>query len=182
MTKNQNLIWVDLEMTGLDPQKDKILEVAVVITNNNLEVVADGLSLVLHEPEEQLVSMHDEIKKLHKTSGLWERVLESRITAYQAEQQVLEYLERYCLKNSSPLCGNSVWVDRFFLKMYMPKFYDFLHYRTIDVSTVKELVSRWASHEIPVFEKAKTHRALDDIKESIEELKYYRNKLFLFTR
>jgi len=177
MNKEQNLVWIDLEMTGLDPARDVILEIATIITDSQLKIVAEGPSLVVHQPEDALSGMNKEVKEMHTKNGLIEKVRASKISAQEAEQQTLDFIKQYCKKNTSPLCGNSVWADKGFLKQYMPTINDYLHYRIIDVSTVKELVLRWYP-EHPEYEKGETHRALDDIRESIEELKQYRSTFF----
>ena len=179
MNKKQHLIWIDLEMTGLDPQQDFILEIAAVVTTSDLDIVAQGPDVIIHQPQEHIASMSYFVRNMHANSGLLDAVKQSSISVDQAQMEVLTFLKQYCEKNSAPLCGNSVWVDRFFLKCHMPELYDFFHYRTIDVSTLKELAVRWYPNQIEIFKKLKKHRALDDIQESIAELKYYKNKLFL---
>jgi oligoribonuclease len=172
------LIWIDLEMTGLDPDRHVILEIATVITDDHLDLVAEGPNIAVSQPEEALSSMEEWSLTNHKRSGLLDQVKKSALDCRAAERETLEFLSGYCGKGESPLCGNSVGQDRRFLKRYMPTLEEFLHYRNIDVSTVKELVRRWYP-SLPVYEKGKTHRALEDIKESINELRYYRQKVFL---
>ncbi len=173
------LIWVDLEMTGLDPAKCTIVEIATIVTDSQLNLVAEGPSIVIHHGEDVLEQMNQEVKAMHTKSGLIEKIRESRTSLKEAENLTLQFLSQYCLKNKSPLCGNSVWKDRAFLEVYMPTISDFIHYRTIDVSTIKELVRRWYSAELNCPKKKESHRALDDIFESIEELKWYRSKVFI---
>ncbi len=174
-----NLIWVDLEMTGLDPLGNTILEMACVITNDRLEVVAEGPVLVVNHPAEVLDGMDAWCKGMHAKSGLIDSVLCSTLTMEQAEEKMLEFLREYCYEKKSPLCGNSVWLDRFFLKVHMPKLYDFIYYRTIDVTTIKVLINRWYPTDPQInFKKKNAHRALGDIYESIEELKYYKKHFF----
>jgi oligoribonuclease len=172
-----NLIWIDLEMSGLDPEKRVILEIASVITSADLEVVAEGPNIAIHYPEEILSDMEEWSKNHHSKSGLLAKVRESRTDCRQAERETLRFLSAHCKKNRSPLCGNSIWQDRRFLIKYMPELEDFFHYRIIDVSTVKELVARWYP-SVPPFKKRKSHLALIDIHESIKELKYYRDTVF----
>ena len=175
---SQNLIWIDLEMTGVDPAKDVILEIATIVTDSNLDVVAEGPNIAVNHPEDVLSRMDDWCKRHHHASGLIDRAKASPHDALDAEQVTLEFLGLHCEPGECPLCGNSVWQDRRFLVKYMPSLEDFLHYRNIDVSSVKELVRRWYP-SIPVFKKQKTHLALTDIKESISELKYYREMVFV---
>jgi oligoribonuclease len=179
MVKEQTLVWVDLEMTGLNPEIDTILEIAVIVTDNNLKIIKEGPSLVIHADDAALARMHPEVKAMHASSGLTNRVKESTITLAQAQQEVMVFLKQYA-QPKSPLCGNSIWLDKTFLIKHMPEITNFLHYRIIDVSTVKELVLRWYSNDAKAnFAKAKNHRALDDIRESIAELIYYRKNYFL---
>jgi oligoribonuclease len=172
------LIWLDLEMTGLDPDSDVILEIATVVTDEALELVAEGPNIAIHQSEEVLKGMDEWSKHQHERSGLLARVRESSYTCKQAEEKTLEFLSAYCGKEESPLCGNSVLKDREFVMRHMPKLEDFLHYRNIDVSTIKELVRRWYP-DVPAYTKQKLHLALQDIRESIGELRYYRERVFL---
>ena len=174
----QRLVWIDLEMTGLDPNRCSIIEIATIVTEPDLEVVAEGPCLVVHQPEEALGVMSDYVRELHTRSGLVSRVRASTVLLAAAAEQTLAFLEQHCTKGTPPLCGNSVWKDRAFLERYMPEVAGFLHYRTIDVSTVKELVRRWCPPHLHAPKKKDAHRALDDIRESIEELKWYRAHLF----
>lgn len=170
---------MDLEMTGLDPVGDTILEIATVITTDELEIVAEGPVIVVNHPEETLKKMNAWCTGMHTKSGLVESVNQSTISLAEAEHMTLEFLKEYCYEKKSPLCGNSVWFDRFFLNFHMPKVYDFLYYRTIDVSTIKELIKRWYPNDPQInFKKKNSHRALDDIHESINELKHYRRHFF----
>lgn len=179
MNQESSLVWIDLEMTGLNPQVDQILEIATIITDSNLNIIAEGPSLVLQADQRTLDTMSAEVKALHKKSGLLEKAQESTISVEQAEAQTVTFLKEYVTQGISPLCGNSIWCDRAFLARFMPKILALLHYRIIDVSTVKELVTRWyPDNPHADFEKKEAHRALDDIKESVEELKQYRRYFF----
>ena len=167
------LIWIDMEMTGLEPSTCHIIEIASLVTDDSLKIIAEGPNLVIHQPDEVLMAMDAWCTEHHGLSGLTDAVRASRISLAAAERETLLFLERYCPAGRSPLCGNSVWQDRRFIDAYMPSLSQFLNYRTVDVSTFKELVRRWYPHlEIP--EKKETHRALDDILESVEELRFYR--------
>ena len=174
---SKQLIWIDLEMTGLDPESHVIIEIATVITDEQLEVVAQGPEIAINYPKRDLSSIDEWSRRQHQASGLLDRVKNSSFTCRQAEQETLNFLRRYCKKGECPLCGNSVWQDRRFLIKQMPRLEAFLHYRNIDVSSIKELAKRWYP-SLPPFPKQKSHLALGDIKESIEELKHYRVKLF----
>jgi oligoribonuclease len=171
------LIWIDLEMTGLNPDTSVILEIAAVVTDGSLRTVAEGPDIVIHYPENILKRMESWSRRQHRSSGLLERVRVSSADCRKAEREVLSFLSRYCEKGKSPLCGNSVWQDRRFLIKYMPKLEAYLHYRNIDVSSIKELAKRWYP-SLPGYKKKKAHLASSDIKESISELKYYREKVF----
>ena len=172
MKDDGNLVWIDLEMTGLNPVTDKILEVATVITNSQLEILADGPVLAIHQPEEVLAAMDRWNTDQHRQSGLIERVQKSTYTCRQAELETLAFLQQWVGDRISPLCGNSVWHDRRFLARYMPELEHYFHYRNIDVSTLKELALRWAP-DLAKFDKECQHLALADIRESIAELKHY---------
>ncbi len=174
-----SLVWMDLEMTGLYPEKDRIIEMATIITDQHLNIIAEGPVLAIHQEDSLLEHMDDWNQTTHRETGLIERVRNSSVTEKQAEQRTLEFIRRYVPKNTSPLCGNSICQDRRFLYPYMPEITDYLHYRNLDVSTLKELAARWRPEIMPGFEKRNTHKALDDIKESIQELRYYRRKLFI---
>jgi oligoribonuclease len=171
------LIWIDLEMTGLKPEEHVILEIASVVTDDQLEIVAEGPNIAVNVQEEALDHMEDWSRVQHEKSGLLDRVRNSLDVCRSAEEKTLEFLSEYGDKGESPLCGNSVGHDRRFLYEHMPRLEAFFHYRIIDVSSIKELVKRWYPQVRP-FQKRKSHLALDDIKESIEELKYYRQKVF----
>ncbi|MBI4701139.1 MAG: oligoribonuclease [Deltaproteobacteria bacterium] len=173
------LVWIDLEMTGLDPERCRIVEIATAVTDAELDLVADGPSLVVHQPEPVLGACQPEALELHRRSGLLERVRAARLAEREAEAETLAFVRRHCEPRASPLCGNSVWKDRQFLERYMPELAAFLHYRTIDVSTIKELVRRWYPERFAAPPKRKTHRALDDIHESIAELRWYRRHVFV---
>ena len=173
--QQQNLIWIDLEMTGLRPERDRILEIATIITDNDLNILSEGPVIAIHQPEEVLVGMDEWNQTHHSQSGLLERVRNSRIREQAAEQLTLTFLQQYVAENSSPICGNSICQDRRFLYQYMPRLERFFHYRNLDVSTLKILVERWSPDLKNGFSKKESHRALDDIRESIAELQYYRN-------
>ena len=172
-----NLIWIDLEMTGLDPEKHVIVEIATIVTDEQLSIVAEGPEIAINHPEHILAAMDEWSRKHHQSSGLLDRVKASAYTCQQAEQKTIDFVSQYCKKNQSPLCGNSVWQDRLFLLKHMPRLEDFLHYRIIDVSSIKELVKKWYP-SLPFFKKPKAHLAMNDIKASIEELKFYRQNVF----
>lgn len=175
MSQDPNaLIWIDLEMTGLYPDKDVIIEVATIITDTNLEIIAEGPVLAVHQSDEILNAMDAWNTKTHAGTGLVKRVRESDISAAEAEKQTLIFLDRHVPKNKSPMCGNSICQDRRFLARLMPDMEEWFHYRNLDVSSIKELVARWRPELLKGFSKENTHKALDDIRESIDELKYYR--------
>jgi oligoribonuclease len=168
-----NLVWMDLEMTGLDPETDVIIEMATIITDSNLNVVGEGPVLAVSQPAEKLAAMDEWNTSHHTASGLVERVRNASVPEREAEAQTLAFIEGHVEKNVSPLCGNTIWQDRRFLTRYMPALEAYLHYRNIDVSSIKELVSRWRPDLLSGFSKTNQHTALADIRESIEELKYY---------
>lgn len=173
------LVWMDLEMTGLDPDKERIIEMVTVVTDAQLKIVARGPELVIHQSDQLLAAMDDWNQRHHAQSGLIERVRASGISESEAERRTLDFLTPLCEPASVPLAGNSVHQDRRFLARYMPRLEQFLHYRNVDVSTIKELASRWypdVFNRAP--EKSKNHRALEDLLESIEELKFYRRNIF----
>jgi len=174
---SNNLVWIDLEMTGLDPDTDRILEIASIVTDAQLEILAEGPVLALHQSEAVLGRMDQWNTTHHADSGLLARVRESSVDEAQAERLTLAFLRQWVPEGASPLCGNSIGTDRRFLYRLMPALEAFCHYRNIDVSTIKELARRWAP-DVPPMEKAGAHLALADIRESIAELRYYREHLF----
>lgn len=175
--KNLNLVWIDLEMTGLDPSVDTIIEIATVVTDSQLDVIAQGPVLAIHQSKETMDAMDEWNTRTHGATGLTERVLASELSLDDAQAQTLAFLAQYTNKGKSPLCGNSICQDRRFIYKYMPALSDWLHYRNVDVSSIKELVKRWDSKVLAGFTKRGTHKALDDIMESIEELKFYRSNV-----
>lgn len=177
--KTKNLVWLDLEMTGLDPERDRILEIATVVTDSELTILAEGPVMAIKQPRELLEQMDEWNTKHHTQSGLVDRVLTSTITEAEAELTTLAFLQEYVKKGYSPLCGNSIGQDRRFLYRYMPTLEQFFHYRNIDVSTLKELVRRWYPEVAKGFTKRSKHQALEDIKDSIMELQYYRERVFI---
>lgn len=178
--ESKPIVWIDMEMTGLDPERERIIEVAALITDGELEIIAEGPNLVVHQSDAVLEGMDDWNKKHHGASGLIERVKASTVTEAEAEAELLAFIKAHCAERTAPLAGNSIHQDRRFLNRYMPTVDGYLHYRLIDVSSIKELARRWypsVVNSAPV--KRGNHRALDDIRESIEELRYYREKLFI---
>ncbi len=175
-----HLIWIDLEMTGLDPDNDLIIEIATIVTDQNLNILAQGPVLAVHQSDEALTAMDDWNQQHHGQSGLIDRVKASTVDAAEAERQTIEFLKQWVPENTSPICGNSIGQDRRFLYRYMPKLEDYFHYRNIDVSTLKELAARWAPAVKEGFKKESSHQALHDIVESIEELRYYREHFIRF--
>jgi len=171
---DQNLVWIDCEMSGLDPEKERLLEIAVVVTGPTLQPRIEGPVLVIHQSDALLGSMDAWNKGTHGKSGLIDKVKASSLTEEQAERQLLEFIGRYVPKSASPLCGNTISQDRRFLVKYMPKLEAWLHYRNLDVSTLKELAKRWKPDVYNGFKKAQSHTALADVHESIEELVHYR--------
>ncbi|RIY36707.1 oligoribonuclease [Psittacicella gerlachiana] len=174
--KDTNLVWIDLEMTGLDVKKERIIEIATIITDKDLNILAHGPVIAIDTPREFLDSMSDVVREMHTKNGLIERVKASNITLEQAQEQTLEFISQYTNKKTSPLCGNSIATDKLFLLEYMPKIAEHLHYRLIDVSTIKQLNFLWGFDY--KYEKKGSHLALDDIEDSIGELAFYRKKFF----
>jgi len=172
-----NLIWIDLEMTGLDTLTDTIIEIATLVTDAQLNIVAEGPVLAIHQSEEVLAKMDEWNTNQHTKSGLVKRVRESTCTAAEAERSTLQFLQHYVPEDTSPMCGNSICQDRRFLHREMPTLERYFHYRNIDVSTVKELVKRWRKGR-EEYSKESRHRAMDDIHDSIEELRFYRQRFF----
>lgn len=172
--KDDRLIWIDLEMTGLLPDSDVIIEIATIVTDAELNVLAEGPVYAIHQSEETMNGMDEWNTRQHGKSGLTARVLASDISTEQAEQATIEFLEQWVPKGKSPICGNSICQDRRFLARYMPKLEDYFHYRNLDVSTLKELARRWKPEALEGVKKSGAHLALDDIKDSIEELRHYR--------
>ncbi len=174
-----NLVWMDLEMTGLDPDLEVIIEIATLVTDHDLNILAEGPCLAIHQSDEILTRMDDWNQKHHNASGLVERVRKSKITNEEASRQTLEFIKKYCPENTSPLCGNSIGQDRRFLDKYMKKLHDYLHYRSVDVTSVKELVKRWYPDGPKLSRKSDCHMALTDVKESLDELIFYRKEYFI---
>ncbi|MDS0788190.1 oligoribonuclease [Proteus vulgaris] len=175
MSKSENnLIWIDLEMTGLDPECDRIIEIATIVTDPQLNILAEGPVIAVHQSDEQLSLMDEWNTRTHTGSGLVERVKASQYDDNSAQKATIEFLEKWVPKGVSPICGNSVGQDRRFLYRYMPELEQYFHYRYLDVSTLKELARRWKPEILDGFKKKNTHQALDDIRESIAELDYYR--------
>lgn len=180
MSQNaNNLIWIDLEMTGLDTQNDQIIEVATIVTDAELNILAEGPVLAVHQADEVLDGMDEWNTRQHGKSGLIERVRSSATNEQQAEQQTIEFLRAYVPAGASPMCGNSICQDRRFLARCMPELEAYFHYRNLDVSTLKELARRWLPGIVNGFNKKGAHLALDDIRESIEELQYYRQHMII---
>lgn len=178
MPEANYLVWIDLEMTGLDPEKERIIEIATIVTDSELNTIEEGPVIAVHQSDSLLNSMDEWCTRTHGESGLTQRVRDSRISEIDAEQQTLEFLQRYLEPGQSPLCGNSIGQDRRFLVKYMPELEAFFHYRNLDVSTVKELARRWRPEVLDGVRKKGSHLALDDIRDSINELRYYREHFF----
>jgi len=173
-SNDTRLVWIDLEMTGLDPDTDSIIEIATLVTDQELNVLAEGPELAIHHPLARLQAMDEWNRNTHGKSGLWDRILASTVDAAQAEQQTLDFLAQWVPAGKSPICGNSICQDRRFLARGMPTLERYFHYRNLDVSTIKELARRWCPSMLGGFSKAGTHTALSDIRESVAELAYYR--------
>ena len=176
--RGDHLIWIDLEMTGLDPEQNVIIEIASIVTDAGLSVIAEGPALAIRQPEAALAAMDAWNTTHHTASGLVDRVRRSHIDVAMAEAQTLAFLHRHCAAGASPLCGNSIGQDRRFLHRYMPRLEAYFHYRNIDVSTIKELARRWRPELLAGVRKNDRHLALDDVRESIAELRYYKQQFF----
>lgn len=174
MANKGNLIWIDLEMTGLEPKKDVIIEIATIVTDSDLNILAEGPMLAIHQSDTLLDGMDEWCTNQHGKSGLTQRVKESVVTEAEAEQETLAFLKQYLAPGESPMCGNSIGQDRRFLDKYMPELEAFFHYRNLDVSSLKELAKRWKPEVAAGVVKKGSHLAMDDIRDSIDELKYYR--------
>lgn len=178
MADVNNLVWIDLEMTGLDPEKEKIIEMATIVTDSELNMVAEGPVIAIHQPDSLLNAMDEWCTKTHGESGLTQRVKDSKVSEQEAEQATIEFLKQHVEPGKSPLCGNSIGQDRRFLVKYMPELEGFFHYRNLDVSTIKELARRWRPDVLAGVKKKGSHLALDDIRDSINELRHYRETFF----
>lgn len=180
MAKDTNLIWIDLEMTGLDPDNDLIIEIATLVTDPQLEIIAEGPSIVIHQSDEVMDGMDEWCTRQHGKTGLTQRVKDSQITEAEAEAETLAFLKEHVDAGASPMCGNSICQDRRFLYRYMPELEKFFHYRNLDVSSVKELAKRWKPEVLAGVKKTGTHLAMDDIRDSVNELRHYRETFFKF--
>ncbi|MGF1687805.1 oligoribonuclease [Photobacterium japonica] len=175
---DKNLIWIDLEMTGLDPETHQIIEIATIVTDPELNILAEGPVLAIHQPEAELAKMDDWCTNTHTNSGLVERVRQSQVDEAEAVRQTIAFLAQWVPKGASPICGNSIGQDRRFLYKHMPELEQYFHYRYLDVSTLKELTRRWKPEVLEGLHKKGSHLALDDIRDSISELRYYREQIF----
>ena len=178
MVDENNLVWIDLEMTGLDPEKERIIEMATIVTDSELNLVAEGPVIAIRQPDSLLDAMDEWCTRTHGESGLTRRVKESSVSERDAEQETIEFLKQYVAPGKSPLCGNSICQDRRFLVKYMPELEGYFHYRNLDVSTIKELARRWRPDVLAGVKKKGSHLALDDIRDSINELRHYRETFF----
>ena len=181
MQSADNLIWLDLEMTGLDLESERIIEIATIVTGSQLNILAEGPVFAIHQPKEILDNMDAWNTEHHQRSGLVERVAQSTVTEAEAEEKTLAFLQQYVPANSSPMCGNSICTDRRFLYLHMPALENYFHYRNLDVSTLKILAQRWAPEIAKSYNKESEHIALEDIRDSINELKHYREHLFILS-
>ena len=179
MSKQDNLIWIDLEMTGLYPETDVIIEIATIVTDKDLNFIAEGPELAIHQSVETMAAMDEWNTNQHGGSGLTQRVTQSPISTRDAELATIEFLQQHVDKGASPICGNSIGQDRRFLVKYMPELEGYFHYRNLDVSTIKELAKRWRPAALDGFDKKGSHLALDDVKDSIAELAHYRKTFFI---
>ena len=178
-TKSKNMIWIDLEMTGLEPENHKVIEIATVVTDSQLNILSEGPVFAINQPESELAKMDDWCVRTHTRNGLLKRVKESNMKEEDAAAQTVAFLNQWVKKGDSPICGNSVGQDRRFLVRYMPELNDYFHYRCIDVSTIRELISRWKPDALDkAHKRSGAHLALEDIRDSISELKYYRQAVF----
>lgn len=175
---NRNLVWIDMEMTGLDPDTDKVLEIASIVTDSDLNILAEGPVIAVHQPDSVLDGMDEWCTRTHGESGLTQRCRDSLVSVDDATRMTIEFLQQWVDAGKSPLCGNSIGQDRRFLVRHMPELEAYFHYRNVDVSSVKELVRRWKPELLDGFSKKNVHLALDDIRESIAELVYYRQHVF----
>lgn len=178
--RTSNLVWIDLEMTGLDPDNDYIIEIATIVTDSNLNILAEGPTMAIHQPDSALDAMDEWCTNQHGKSGLTQRVKGSEINEREAEQSTIAFLLEHVDKGASPICGNSIGQDRRFLYRHMPELEQFFHYRNLDVSTIKELARRWRPEVLDGVQKKGSHLALDDIYDSIAELRHYRDVFFKF--
>lgn len=174
----KNLIWVDMEMTGLDPLRHKVIEIATIVTDSQLQVLAEGPVIAIHQNEEALLAMDEWCTRTHTASGLVDRVRQSQLDECQATRETLDFVRQWLPEGISPMCGNTIGQDRRFMSIHMPELEAFFHYRNIDVSTIKELARRWRPELLDGVKKTGTHLALDDIRESIEELRHYQKTFF----
>lgn len=178
MAEANHLVWIDLEMTGLDPEKERIIEMATIVTDSELNVVAEGPVIAIHQSDSLLDAMDEWCTRTHGENGLTQRVKDSKVSEREAEQETIEFLKLHVEPGKSPLCGNSIGQDRRFLVKYMPELEGFFHYRNLDVSTIKELARRWRPDVLAGVKKQGSHLALDDIRDSINELRHYRETFF----